>query len=175
MTAPTHSSPNSAQDLEKLAVAIEKAVPIAGPLNHLEGLARAAADALRSLARSAPAPAPHGGDRADERLVIAKIINGPARSYEYDFDLKEQRETTWRVVSNQKRNNSLAKADAILALTGWREPTDADVERVAVAIEKTMFAPHEFPLSEELHGRYLVTARAAITSYHGISGGDDHA
>lgn len=38
------------------------------------------------------------------------------------------------------------------------------VERVARAIEATMFAPHELPVDDELHGRYLVTARAAITA-----------
>jgi formylmethanofuran dehydrogenase subunit E len=35
-------------------------------------------------------------------------------------------------------------------------------ERVAFAIERTMFAPHEFPLPDELHQKYLVTADAAI-------------
>lgn len=41
--------------------------------------------------------------------------------------------------------------------------TDDDmVERVAVAIERTMFAPHEFPIDREIHSKYLNTARAAI-------------
>ncbi len=35
-------------------------------------------------------------------------------------------------------------------------------ERVARAIEGTMFAPHELPVCPELHAKYLVTARAAI-------------
>lgn len=38
------------------------------------------------------------------------------------------------------------------------------VERVARAIEKTMFAPHEFPLDMDLHIKYLATARAAIAA-----------
>ncbi len=41
-------------------------------------------------------------------------------------------------------------------------PHEDMVERVAVAIEKTMFAPHEFPLGAELHQLYRGTARAAI-------------
>ena len=36
------------------------------------------------------------------------------------------------------------------------------VELVALAIEATMFAPHEMPLSDALHAKYLGTARAAI-------------
>jgi hypothetical protein len=41
--------------------------------------------------------------------------------------------------------------------------TSSDVvEQVAVAIERTMFAPHEFPLDQELHRKYRVTAKAAI-------------
>lgn len=36
------------------------------------------------------------------------------------------------------------------------------IERVARAIEATMFAPHELPLAAELHERYRETARAAI-------------
>jgi hypothetical protein len=36
------------------------------------------------------------------------------------------------------------------------------VERVARAIEATMFAPHELPIEGELHERYRETARAAI-------------
>lgn len=39
---------------------------------------------------------------------------------------------------------------------------DDMVERVAVAIERTMFAPHEFPIDQEIHSKYQVTARAAI-------------
>jgi hypothetical protein len=36
------------------------------------------------------------------------------------------------------------------------------IERVAQAIEATMFAPHELPVTGELHERYLETASAAI-------------
>lgn len=36
------------------------------------------------------------------------------------------------------------------------------IERVALAIETTMFAPHELPVAPDLHDRYLVTARAAV-------------
>ena len=36
------------------------------------------------------------------------------------------------------------------------------VERVAKAIEATMFAPHELPCPPELHAKYRTTARAAI-------------
>jgi hypothetical protein len=36
------------------------------------------------------------------------------------------------------------------------------VERVAKAIEATMFAPHELPITGELHEQYLETASAAI-------------
>lgn len=36
------------------------------------------------------------------------------------------------------------------------------IERVASAIEATMFAPHELPLDTELHEKYLMTARAAM-------------
>ena len=39
------------------------------------------------------------------------------------------------------------------------------IERVALAIEKSMFAPHELPLDAELHGKYRDTAKAAITEY----------
>jgi hypothetical protein len=38
------------------------------------------------------------------------------------------------------------------------------IECVALAIERTMFAPHELPLDAELHGRYRDTARAAIAA-----------
>jgi len=38
----------------------------------------------------------------------------------------------------------------------------AENETVALAIEATMFAPHELPLPDDLHKKYLVTARAAI-------------
>lgn len=38
------------------------------------------------------------------------------------------------------------------------------VERVAIAIEKTAFAPHELPLDPELHGKYRMTARVAIAA-----------
>lgn len=40
--------------------------------------------------------------------------------------------------------------------------SDDRVERVALAIETTMFAPHELPLDAETHAKYLETARAAI-------------
>lgn len=40
--------------------------------------------------------------------------------------------------------------------------TDDIIERVAIAIERTMFAPHEFPLPAELHAKYRATAQAAI-------------
>ncbi len=33
---------------------------------------------------------------------------------------------------------------------------------VAETIERSMFAPHEFPLSVELHAKYLTTAREVI-------------
>jgi hypothetical protein len=46
---------------------------------------------------------------------------------------------------------------------GVREEED-DVERVALAIEATMFAPHELPLDAELHAKYRVTALAAISA-----------
>ena len=36
------------------------------------------------------------------------------------------------------------------------------IEQVALAIEATMFAPHEMPLDAELHAKYLETASAAI-------------
>ena len=39
------------------------------------------------------------------------------------------------------------------------------VEHVALAIERSMFAPHELPLDDELHGKYRVTAKAAIEAY----------
>jgi len=38
------------------------------------------------------------------------------------------------------------------------------IERVATAIETIMFSPHELPLDDELHGKYLITARAAIAA-----------
>ena len=38
------------------------------------------------------------------------------------------------------------------------------VERVARAIEATMFASHELPITGELHERYLEAARAAIAA-----------
>lgn len=37
-------------------------------------------------------------------------------------------------------------------------------ERVAEAIERSMFAPHELPLPDELHQKYLATADAAIAA-----------
>lgn len=43
-----------------------------------------------------------------------------------------------------------------------QKPDDATIERVAKAIEATMFAPHELPLDDELHGKYRETAEAAI-------------
>ncbi len=36
------------------------------------------------------------------------------------------------------------------------------IEDVALAIERAMFAPHELPLSTELHEKYRLTALAAI-------------
>lgn len=51
------------------------------------------------------------------------------------------------------------------------EPTVSreDCERVALAIEATMFAPHELPLDVNLHSKYLATANAAIISYLQLS------
>ncbi len=40
--------------------------------------------------------------------------------------------------------------------------TDDMIERVALAIEAAMWAPHELPLGPELHAKYRDTARAAI-------------
>lgn len=40
--------------------------------------------------------------------------------------------------------------------------SESMIERVAHAIEATMFAPHELPCDPELHAKYLDTARAAI-------------
>ena len=37
-------------------------------------------------------------------------------------------------------------------------------ERAAKAIEETMFAPHELPLPDELHAKYLKTAQAAFAA-----------
>jgi hypothetical protein len=37
-------------------------------------------------------------------------------------------------------------------------------ERIARAIEATMFAPHELPLSGDLHQKYLETADAALAA-----------
>jgi hypothetical protein len=43
---------------------------------------------------------------------------------------------------------------------------DADViEAVALAIEGTMFAPHELPATPDLHEKYRATASAAIAAY----------
>jgi hypothetical protein len=39
---------------------------------------------------------------------------------------------------------------------------DQLVERVANVIERSMFAPHEMPLSDPLHAKYLETARAVV-------------
>lgn len=38
------------------------------------------------------------------------------------------------------------------------------IERVALAIEAKMFAPHELPLDDELHAKYRETAAAAINA-----------
>ncbi len=38
------------------------------------------------------------------------------------------------------------------------------IEQVARAIEATMFAPHELPVSDALHRKYCETARAAIAA-----------
>ena len=43
------------------------------------------------------------------------------------------------------------------------------IERVALAIEATMFAPHELPVSAELHAKYKITALAAILTKMGES------
>ena len=40
----------------------------------------------------------------------------------------------------------------------------AELERVALAIEATMFAPHELPVPAEIHAKYLETAKAAIAA-----------
>ena len=40
------------------------------------------------------------------------------------------------------------------------------VEVVATAIEKTMFAPHEFPLDRKIHIKYRKTALAAIEAMY---------
>ena len=45
-------------------------------------------------------------------------------------------------------------------------PHNDMIERVALAIERTMFAPHELPLDQELHGKYRDTARAAIAAMY---------
>ena len=37
------------------------------------------------------------------------------------------------------------------------------IDRIARTIEGTMFAPHELPVSDDLHARYRVTAAAALT------------
>lgn len=42
--------------------------------------------------------------------------------------------------------------------------SEGDVERVARAIEETMFNPHELPLDDELHSKFLITADAAIAA-----------
>lgn len=39
---------------------------------------------------------------------------------------------------------------------------DQIIHAVAETIERSMFAPHEFPLSLELHAKYLTTARKVI-------------
>jgi hypothetical protein len=40
---------------------------------------------------------------------------------------------------------------------------EGEIERVALAIERSMFAPHELPLTAELHLKYRATAIAAIS------------
>lgn len=51
-------------------------------------------------------------------------------------------------------------------------PDPAELERVALAIEATMFAPHELPLPAELHAKYLETARAAIAAQQDVGEAD---
>jgi hypothetical protein len=61
---------------------------------------------------------------------------------------------------------------------------DDMIEAVALAIEATMFADHEFPLGAELHAKYRETAAAAISAmdqwrfriafgYRSITGGPE--
>ncbi len=55
-----------------------------------------------------------------------------------------------------ERNERLARRRRQAALGGDR------VIIVAEIIERSMFAPHEFPLSPELHAKYLATARDVV-------------
>lgn len=40
----------------------------------------------------------------------------------------------------------------------------AQIEAAAKAMEQEMFAPHELPLDDELHAKYLDTAEAALAA-----------
>lgn len=55
-----------------------------------------------------------------------------------------------------------------LAMSEWKRPlatiSEEEIERVALAIERTMFAPHELPLPHDLHVKYRGTAVAAINA-----------
>lgn len=50
----------------------------------------------------------------------------------------------------------------------WNRPlatiSEDEIERVALAIERSMFAPHELPLDAGLHIKYRATAVAAINA-----------
>ncbi len=47
-------------------------------------------------------------------------------------------------------------------------PSPVDVDAVALAIEETMFAPHELPVDADLHSKYRGTAIAAIKAMNRI-------
>lgn len=49
------------------------------------------------------------------------------------------------------------------------------IERVALIIEATMFAPHELPLDTEIHAKYREAARAAIETMRDITNEMDDA
>jgi hypothetical protein len=53
-------------------------------------------------------------------------------------------------------------------MSEWKRPlatiSEEEIERVALAIERTMFAPHELPLPHDLHVQYRGTAVAAINA-----------
>jgi len=76
-----------------------------------------------------------------------------------------------RVDAALKRKPSGRDADAAPMrdpAQGWRRPlatiSEEEIERVAQAIERSMFAPHELPLSADLHLKYRATAVAAINA-----------
>jgi hypothetical protein len=56
----------------------------------------------------------------------------------------------------------------MLMTEAWNRPlstiSEDEIERVALAIERTMFAPHELPLPPDLHIKYRGTAVAAINA-----------